>query len=533
MKKIRLLIISSLIIIFIYSFRISFTPKFAGHHDNYWYLQVAKNFAQGKGLVDNTITFFYPQFDQIPHTIGDFWNPLGIIISGYIFKIFGFSDFVNKAQTIFIVYLLSVFIFFYCMKVYQDNLIAFFSSIIFAVHQFSMSIGVGGIIPETYHLLFNTLFFYISALSIVKDNKFFLVAGVLGGLAYLVRNESLFCCIVLVFIFFYKKYILKKEVSWKYLFLSIFLFLITILPWEIRNIILFGKEHNLSKYHILFAKDYYSMHAFYEAPSLLKYIKDYLSLGIKMIIVRKIQSYYYNLNWAAELMNWVILMFVPIGIIKSIKIKEYLPVYFYMVVTYFIMCFINSTPQSGVWYGSYTSLVFIISISVSGCFYFGELLSNDKNVGRKIGFLLCSFIFLYFLTDNFKVYYKLKKINFQNLSENYALEIDNWIKNNVMIKDPIVMTYCPAVINFYTGIKTVSIPSNGIDVVKKIIKKYNCDLLILYSEKPNDELAKLYRGEEFIPWLNLVYEKSMSTGLPEDGGKIKIYKIVKEKMDIE
>ena len=531
MKKVYfLLIMSSLITVFTYFFRISFTPKFAGHHDNFWYLQVARNFAKGKGLIDETISFFYPQFDQIPHPIGDFWNPLGIVISGYVFKIFGFSDLVCKAQTVFIIYLLSIFVYFFCIRIYQDRLIAFFSSIIFAIHSFTISIGVGGVIPETYHLLFNTLFFYISSLAIVKHDVFFLAASIIGGLAYLVRNESLFSIVVLILIYLHKKFILKKNISLKYLALSIFLFLITIIPWEIRNMILFGKEHNLSKYQILFAKDYYDMHTFHESPSLLKYIRNYLSLGIKMIVVRKTQSYYYNLNWAAGLINWLILMFVPIGLIRSIKIKEYLPVFFYMIITYFMMCFINSAPQSGVWYGSYTSLAFIIPISVSGCIYFGELISNNKKIGRKIGFLLCIFIFLYFVLDIFKSYYKLKKVNFQNLAENYAIEVGNWIRNNIAIKDPIVMTYCPAVINFYTGIKTVTIPSNGIDAVKKIIKKYNCDLLVLYSEKPNDKLAKLYRGEEKIPWLELVYEKSMFTGLPEDGGKIKIYKIIREKM---
>lgn len=521
--KIKFLFFALIIISFIYAVRISFTPRFASHQDNFWYMQIARNFALGNGLIDETVWFFAPRFDKIPHVMGDMLNPLGIIISGYVYRIFGFTDIVNKLQMSFMVILISVLVFIWCVKVYNDVWVSFFSSIIFAIHSFVIGNAVGGNIPETYHMFFNALFFYLSALAITKNNFYFLLAGIFGGLAYLVRNESIFCILVLIGIFFYKKYSLKEKVAWKYLFLSVGAFLVIILPWEIRNRILFGKETGWSKYHFFLSKEYYDMFAYSETPGLFDNIKNYLSLGPKMIVIRKMQSYFYNLNWGAALFGWIILIFVPVGLIKSLKMKEYAPVFFYMIITYLMMCFLNSVAQSGVWYGSYTTLAFIIPIAVFGIFEFGKLISKSEKNAFVIGLLMSIFVITYFLADNFKVYYKLKKNNFENLTEKYSMLVKDWFEKN-NIKEPVVMTHFPMVINFFSGIKTVQIPSNDLDTVEKVAKKYGCNYLILYGDKP-PVIAQIYSGEYKSSKYKLFYETKLQTGLPEDGGKIKIYKI--------
>ncbi|OGR78427.1 MAG: hypothetical protein A3I11_02180 [Elusimicrobia bacterium RIFCSPLOWO2_02_FULL_39_32] len=518
------------------SWRFSFSP-FGSHVDGFWYHKIARNFAEGKGFVESSVLYFNPEPSSIVHPVSAMWNPLSYVLLGNSYKILGISTLTARIPALIFDGIIAVLIFWFCVKIYQDLEISLLSSLIFSTHKFVLaSRSIGGA-PESFHLFFVTLFCLSLGIAWTKSS-FFYYSSFFAGLAYLTRNESLWSILVIILIFMLKRRaseIDTEKPSWRILALSITVFLLVMMPWEIRNWIVYGSQANQAKYSLLFAREYYDIWSSGKNPEgLWWFIQEYFALGFKQIFIQKFQSLYYKLDTCMQFLTWPLVLFLFVGIAKNFKEKKYWPAYAYFSITYISMGLLNSLGQGGGWHAPGALLAFIIPIVVSGCYYFGELVAQRKRTVKIIGLLLSIFIFLYHLGDNYKQYRILQKNNFKIGSESYSLEIEKYLrsstKNNKNLtpqQDNLtVMTHQPVILNFYTNIPAVQIPTNdSLEEVMRVAKKYHCNYLILTGILPSI-FAKLYMEQEKIEGLKLVFEKTIpNIGIEGSGDRIKIYKI--------
>ena len=497
------------------------------HCDGYWYLKLAENIAKGHGLIENIVLYFYPKLpilDKFPHPVGVYWNPLNSIILSGIYKIFGISEFTSRLGVLIIDGLVVFFMYFLCIKLYPDNKwIAFFSSVIFIIHPFTLGMrGLSGM-PESYDLFFITMFCYFLYKSITINEKYFLLSGLLGGLSYLSRNEGLWTFPTMILTFLSVKYIIKnnQNINWKMLVLGILIFLITISPWEIRNRILFGNQANIMKKNLLLTTEYFDIWKYGKVFS----FKEYISSGFTNIILRRIASFYYKSITFMDILTWPLGLFLLWGVAGDIKNLLFLPAYIYLLLTYVGISILFPASQYSAFHSPGTLLVFFIILSISGIFNFSSAITKNEKKAKFLGMVISFLLISFYISGHLKSY---KDFNGTFYNKNKAISqiIYNFAeKNNAL--DDVFMIHDPPRFHYYTNIKMVQTPMDeDWNTIKDAIKRYNCKYLILIGTIPQF-FSSLYEGEKNYPELELVYEEKTKFVIPVTGGsdKIKIYKI--------
>lgn len=497
------------------------------HCDGYWYLKLAENIACGKGLIEDVVVYFYPKhpiLEKFPHPVGTYWNPLSSIILAGIYRIFGISTFTSRLGVLVIDAFVIVFIFLFFSKFYSQNIwIAIVSSIIFIIHPFVLSMrGVSGL-PESYDLLFITLFCYFTYKSLDGNDKNLLLAGLFGGLSYLSRNEGIWTLPTMVCVFLLSKYFIKKKnLKLKMLVFGVIVFILTISPWEVRNILIFGLKANEMKRNLLLAIEYFDVWKYGKIFSL----KEYFSLGFTNLVLRRIAAFYYKAITFMDIISWPLGMFILCGIAANLKKILYLPVYVYFLVTYICISLLFPASQYSAFHSPGTLLAFFIPLSISGIFYFSSSVTKTEKVAKILGIFISSLLILFYALAHLKTY-KDTKGTFYNKDKIVSNIIYGFAKRNNALND-VFMIHEPTRFHYYTNLKMVQTPmDNSFDIVKHAMKKYNCKYLILVGHVPLF-FSDLYRGKKSYSELKLVYEEELEFVTPVTGGgnKIKIYQIL-------
>ncbi|MBA4317462.1 MAG: hypothetical protein C0412_03590 [Flavobacterium sp.] len=499
------------------------------HVDGYWYLKVAENFAQGKGLVENIAIYFYPKhpvLETFPHPIGVYWNPLNAIIVGGIYKFFGISDFTSRLGVLLIDGFIVFFIFWLCLKIYpQNRWIAFISSLIFIIHPFTLGQrGISGM-PESYDLFFITLFCYFLYKSIDKSDKYFPIAGLFGGLAYLSRNEGLWALPTMVAVFLTVKYVLKNPGTlmprWKMLVFGCAVFVMTISPWEIRNRILLGSSAGEMKKNLLLTTEFFDVWTFDKVFSL----KEYLSTGFVNIVLRRFAAFYYKSITFIDMLTWPLGIFILFGVMSNKKNLLFMPAYLYLFITYTGISLLFPASQYSAFHSPGTLLAFFIPLSISGVFYFSSSIGLKEKTSKYAGIIISLLLISFYVSANIKSYKDYKQIGFDNTKKSSEI-IFNWAKKNKALDD-VFMIHDPPRFHYYTNIKMVQTPMDkSWESVKRALIKYNCKYLVLVGNIPSF-FSKLYNDQENFPELKLLYQEYFPQIVPVSGGgnKIKIYKV--------
>lgn len=497
------------------------------HCDGYWYLKLAENIARGRGFVEDVVVYFYPKhpiLEKFPHPVGGYWNPLSSMILACIYKIFGISDFTSRLGVLIIDAFIVIFIFLFFSKFYPQNVwIAIISSIIFIIHPFVLSMrGVSGL-PESYDLFFITLFCYFTYKSIEKNDRYFLLAGLFGGLSYLLRNEGIWTLPTMIIVFVLSRYFIKKRnLNWRMLIFGIIIFILTISPWEVRNILIFGSQANEMKRNLLFSVEYFDLWTYEKIFSL----KEYVSSGLTNLLLRRIAAFYYKAITFIDILTWPLGMFILWGIAANLKRTLYLPTYVYLLVTYGGISLLFPASQYSAFHSPGTLLGFFIPLSISGIFHFSSSVAKTEKTARMLGSLISFLLISFYISTHLKTYKDVKGI-FYNKDKIVSDIIYDFAKKNNAFND-VFMIHDPARFHYYTNLKMVQIPMDkSFDSVKRAMKKYNCKYFILIGYVP-PFFSDLYRGKKSYTELKLVYEEELEFITPVTGGgsKIKIYQIL-------
>ena len=236
--------------------------------DDREYVSIARNIANGKGIVkDSILPLEINFFEKI--AIPEFMHPPGypLIIAGF-FKLFGVSDFVALLPS-YLAYFILIFLVFYFVKKYVNTKTAIVAAIILIFNKEILDYSCIALSESVY-----TLFFFFFFILIIGANSLRAVffAGVVLGLSHLIReNIYPFFIPILLFLCFY-----PNIPRWKKMGLFILGLLIPISFIIIKNYLTTGEPFfSYGKFALMAFSDKYPWLNIYrdiQNPSLTEFI---------------------------------------------------------------------------------------------------------------------------------------------------------------------------------------------------------------------------------------------------------------------
>lgn len=518
----KVVVILTVVYLFFTLWRNSF-GLFPGMNDPCFYHKLAENISKGRGLVIDFIWHYGIKPDAVIHPIDNVWHPLSALIIAPFYYVLGVSRLAGQLPVLLLHLVLCIAIYFFCTEHLKSRTAAFFSCMVFIVHSTLADIRLSGGTSEGFLLFF--VFFTCLFLGkwLLTDNRIHLFAAAFcGGLAYLSRNEGGLTLLLVVSVFLYSRFFLKSQRdttnrAYLLLLIAVVIFFLVASPWELRNRILYGSQANAGKYNYLLSNHYYDCWSYSKEFT----VSSFLAYGPKRILHRLFTSYGLKIDLFVERTSWPVLIFLMLGFLKYFRNRAFFPAFAYFVISYIIMGAVNSVGFQGGWNGIYLMLPFIIPLAIGGIFYFSEQLTPNRKAGRIISIILASFVFIYHIGLAYKAYHLYNKspktIELMEVLKTWAAENDT--------QDSVVFTYDPINIHYYTGLKTIMIPTNEpVEVIFECMDRYKPDYLLLagsYHQTLND----LYYGKDDYGRFKLVYERDLASRWGELGERLMIFRI--------
>jgi len=496
--------------------------------DACWYDMVARNLAQGRGLIEDCVWYFSIPFTSVSHPIGNLFNPLVPIILAGFYKAFGVSDFVGCLPVFIMDGILCAALFLFCWNRFQSLTIATFSSLIFTVHKFLFTLRGSGGIPESFLMFFLTLCCFALIWAWEGRRWHYLTAAALGGLAYLSRNEGGHALAVTALLFAYKEIWLPWRSGTK-MCRSTFLiglgipllFGLVVSPWEIRNHWLYGSYANAAKYNFFLSREYQDIWSYSQTFSLGQFIE----LGWLKIFSIFFTSYYYKLESFIEATSWPILLFLPIAWLRLRHVSWPVPILFYFLYSYIVMGVLNHVSQNSGWNGIFAFLPFWIPMALFGVrVYLDQLIPHSKWAARWC-LIICGWIFLFHLADSVRTLHRLNKAG-GDANMLMINAVEDWFVKTKTQPPTVAMTHFAYVYTYHTGIPSVKIPTNDpLEKIWEVADKYNCTHLILMGDNES-VLSTIYHEGRGSPRLSLLATIPYRVTVGNGGDKIQIFRIL-------
>jgi len=458
---------------------------YIGHGEMAHYPHVASNLLEGKGYSVDYIYHFYNlkflEGDEISHP--DDYFPIGNpTLIAIFFIIFGESVFIAKITNVFLIFVLSCFIYFIIKKMYNKSIAIF--TFLFTV----TNVNIFSVATWPYADIGFLLFANISLLSIyffvkTRELKYCFWFSIFTSLSIYFKQTGLLLVPTFFVVLLY--YSIKDKINIKNVikisFVFSFIILILISPILVREYINQG--------HIGFGLEVHSSMDKYgpweEAYSLFQTEDDLPGLlpfhkyGIYTIIRADIKNI--AIVFQTFLIHQaisVVIIFLALLQLFFLRDKDFeftLPFIIYVIFYLLFLIF--------VWH--YETRYFIIFFPfvcflASLCIFrnIKQFFSNHLN-----WIIFISLIILIVVFPFLNYYYFTLK---ENKYETAILESYDWMKENIQ-EDAVIMTRNPWELTFHTGIKSIVIPYTDYKETMKLVEKYDVSYIDLSF---TDEISK-------------------------------------------
>jgi len=442
--------------------------------DEFYYLNVAKNLVDGKGLITNINWHYLLGIQALPAPSHSVWMPLTSFVCAASYFIFG-KTYAGSRILILIISLFIPFITYKLAGIYNFNI------------YFKSSAALLSILSGWYLIYFVTadnfalygtlvplLFYFLH----FRKKRFAVISGILCGLTYLSRSDGVIVFVsVLVCILFSRKFKLK----FAYIVIFIVSYFMMVFPWYMRNLQVFGSISPVAS-KMLCVKQYEDIFTPYKSLNFSRL----LSNGILKEINRRISTLFKN-SVMFVILNTYLFLVVPffIGVILCIKRKIFTQYITYLIlhITGLSILFPAQSLHGTFWHSSVAFLPLCAICIIAGT---EELLKKIKKdfipaYSFFIFFLIYSGIYSWLYTD-----FLLKDWNSYNKE---IIPVLKKVKHSpVMMRRPGRGAYFAGLDSYIlpfisekklmrlvkeTGVKTLIIKENNFNAIFKFAKKYN------------------------------------------------------------
>lgn len=444
--------------------------------DSYTFYFLGKNIIAGNGYYSPTIRDFY--LDPTGQLLSRSYPPLFPLLVGITDFLLNKSIAAGRVINLFIC-IFSLYAWFTISKRISGYLffIAFLIPIIFSILPSAplwVDAAAGRSSPLTWLILLAVIHLLLKP-SLLIDNKISIGVGIFLGLLTLTRFDTMMFCFAIPIIIYFSIKISLKKIMLMYAALTL-----TMLPWAIRNYIVFGS----------FIASSEAITAASTVPGIvpLQFFADGVPLGINnpdLWIQQRLSYLKQNIEFFYSLlspMNQTVVTGFSTAILTKIVAFLYIPGFIYSFITkgknyclwiYFVTsltwCVFNIISLSLTSYG-YEARYYGVSLFLimgGGSFvlvviikkilelsFKNETLPRIENVG--IGIISRELI-LCFILFAFTIHFYSKEI-FHNKHDDLWLPWSQLIKNTPVQKGELVATNSAELVSFYTGWNTIYLP---------------------------------------------------------------------------
>jgi len=278
---------AALIVRWLFAARLPFPPL----DDPAFYVQTARNLAMGRGLVIDAIWSYQLPFVEVTHASHEYWMPLATFLMAPFIRLLGDTLFAAQMPGILCAALLSPMTYGLARYVWpQDRWpgVAAAALLIPAALPIYQSASTDSAAPFA---LCASLALIAGGLSIERGSTgLSFAAGVLGGLAYLARSDGLLAPLCIA------AYMALRPGSRRAVVAPLLGLLagaaITIGPWWLRNLAVFGQAQSVSPLAAAALQSYGQLFNWNEPPTL----SGLLDRGLGFVIDLRLKAVLHNLS---------------------------------------------------------------------------------------------------------------------------------------------------------------------------------------------------------------------------------------------
>lgn len=433
--------------------------------------QTAKNVIEGKGYSMNSYSLIGLDYLKKEGLLGENWQnlqkaPLPIFILAGLFKVFGYSDFTITMSSAIPYFVVIPILFFLARNVFKIPVLpTIVACIILVTNQIFFEgsfLGHTEALAASFYMLF--IFFLLQH----KQKYSFFALGIIGGLAYLNRQESLLWFITAVLLYYLTNR-KRLDVIWK----PSLWFLIIALPWlaymfSVVGNPLFTLQGELG---ILATTKSYPHFLNYELESVNPFI-FIVTKPWEILEKWVMQAWFFLRGLPDFLKNPYSLAFFVVWLIESQKkneqkLKSFLLVHF-IVIAFFAFLFIPEPRY----------FLFLLPFII----LFGTKVYFEKiQQFRKTPILFLFLVLLYLIFSSIRF---IGFINDYKNKQAYRFNRDelSYI-SQVFKKDDVLVSNLPRAVGWYSDTRAVTLPKKPQDI--KIVEQryFLIDGIYLVSRK--------------------------------------------------
>jgi 4-amino-4-deoxy-L-arabinose transferase-like glycosyltransferase len=466
--------------------------KTPGTSDPAFYFTVARNIAEGRGLVVDYVLFYFNGLVPVTHYSNDYWLPLASILLSLPMLVFGktvssalLASLLAGMVPPFVAYLAARQYFGSVALAALTGTLAFFVPL-----QISTSVSTDSI---TFFGAFGSSAILLAILG-SQTSRYFLIAALCTGLAQLTRQDGALLLLAVL-----AALALSKNNAGAKLFLAVLvvgIHLAVVSPLLIRN---YAETHallpsGLSK--TMFLSKYEDMYSYGKEFNWQSYRAE---LGIKKIVLNKFYIAGVNLTQAATFLDPVLAVLALLGVFDMIRLKKREALNFLTPALVF----------AGLGYALYSSLW---SIHGPGSFYKGmsvlapflSLVVIDlfaRYVSRLE--LLAAMIVVLSAYLGYQGYRQSYPFNtfYNSVYEHYdrlkLIVVNDASSKGIPPEDIIILAREPWDINAATRLKAIMIPNNDLETIYAVADNYGAQYILLPA--PRRALDAIYAGTALDP----------------------------------
>lgn len=517
----------------------------AGYMDASYTVHVGSNLAQGRGFVEEVLWNYLDEPRGLPHPSNLYWLPLPTLLSAVFFVLLGVSFHAAQIPFILLSCAIPLLAYYLARRLSERNDFAWTAGLLAA---FSGFFTVYWVSPDNFTTFAVAADFTLicGAIAIRRSNwRWFLAAGVFGGLAQLSRADAavLLVAILITFAFWRGQRDARTPPlgnnpakastpfggNWlkPLIIVSVALgagFLLVLLPWIIRNTIVVGSPLAPGTTRTLWLLSY---DEFFNYDVTRLTLERYLDWGIGNIIGSKLTAL--GFNTLVLLFGVTQIFLAPFALLGFWKLRDKLEIrvaLVYLVLLIVVMSFVFTFPaMRGSMFHSSTAMVLYAAVATPfgleaaiGWLARHRRSWQPEQAQRvfRAGIVVLALFFSLFLyaqgvlgnvlggSDSIALWNK-RDIEYRAIDQQLdALGIPNDM--------PILTVDPPSFIN-ETGRRSIYLPTESVEAIYAAAKQLGTEYLVLQFDHPRP-LRELYLGEAEIPGLAPIYRTVDGLGKP-------------------
>jgi len=511
-----------------------------GYPDAAYYFDVAKNLVSGHGFTEDFIISYLTPAQSVVHPSNFFWMPLTSIVIAPFMALLGTSWLVAQIPIVLLTASLPLLAYWIGWDIFRSRRYAL------AMAFFTL---FGGSLYPFYFAVTDSfaLYGWVSILALVgmyqgwRGHPWrFALAGIAIGLAHLTRADGVLLLGVGCFVWLCSQ---KKSnpssskplwkssdatqlhpIPWQALLGMVCFYLLTMVPWFLRNMALVGSPLPLGGTTTIWLTSFSDFFSFRKTIS----SHTYLSWGLGNILSSKVEALGENLTLLTAVF-YIPIPFAILGMWTERKRAELLPFLIYLLLLYSVLSLIFTFPSiQGTFFHSLVALIpllhgwSIVGMDITidyvskrfgkGKGFVGffrtrrgeEKLRFSPTIPPKNGDLLClgiamaAAVFILggtvfsMSTDwnyNEMLYQKVGKIVASDFKENSKLAVPPLGDDSIQ---PVVMVAEAADYYYATGQHAVLLPTQTLSIVLDAAQRYSVSY-ILFTPNQGQEERRLFR----------------------------------------